>query len=202
MSKSLFHWARSLDLPRGPYQLINELAYCHSEEKGCFPSQKHLVQKTKMKRASVNTHLKTLEEAGLIRREQRKTASGKQASTLYHFPAFEALLTNEQKSAAAVSKKAEDPCPENSKTRVQKLDTIENSHKKKKRACEGSGTLKGDRHGSTGCDSSYTTLEEHAEFWEKTLLAGRYVPPSALSSSLRKLIIARGRVECDVVERL
>lgn len=103
-------------------------------DNGCFPSQDRLAEDCEISRASLNTHLKALEEAGLIRREQRRDKrTRQQKSTFYRF-AFEADFKLENppnpspdighgNGAEPVSKSDAEPCPNPGESRVQNLDT-------------------------------------------------------------------------------
>lgn len=103
-------------------------------DNGCFPSQDRLAEDCEISRASLNTHLKALEEAGLIRREQRRDKrTRQQKSTFYRF-AFEADFKPENppnpspdighgNGAEPVSKSEAEPCPNPGESRVQNLDT-------------------------------------------------------------------------------
>lgn len=103
-------------------------------DNGCFPSQDRLAEDCEISRASLNTHLKALEEAGLIRREQRRDKrTRQQKSTFYRF-AFEADFKPENppnpspdighgNGAEPVSKSDAEPCPNPDESRVQNLDT-------------------------------------------------------------------------------
>lgn len=103
-------------------------------DNGCFPSQDTLAADCEMSRSSVNEHLAALEDAGLIRREQRRDGpTNRQKSTLYRFAfeaGFEAAKPAENRQMpcpesghGAVSEKAPEPCPENDESRVQNPDT-------------------------------------------------------------------------------
>lgn len=60
------------------------LADRHNPDYGCFPMQATLANDAEMSVASVNNHLNTLEDAGLIRRVKRvDRKTGKQQSTRY-----------------------------------------------------------------------------------------------------------------------
>lgn len=60
------------------------LADCHNPHKGCFPSQERLAEDCEMGRTALNSHLRTLERVGLIRRERRfDHKTGERQSTRY-----------------------------------------------------------------------------------------------------------------------
>ena len=69
--------------------ILWHLADRHNPDNGCFPDQATLARDCEVSRASVNRHLTELEEAGLIRREQRTDGTtGRQLPTRYRL-AFE-----------------------------------------------------------------------------------------------------------------
>jgi len=93
---------------------------------GCFPSQETLAHDCEMSRSGLNNQLYSLEQAGLIRREERRDeATNRQKSTRYRFAfedSFEAPETAKpcpNSGHGAVSKKASEPCPKNEPSRVQ-----------------------------------------------------------------------------------
>lgn len=117
---------------------------------GCFPAQATLAHDCEISRSGLNNVLRDLEEAGLIRREQRiDDRTQRQKSTRYILAfedGFEAVEsssdncgTKEERNAEpcpeighgavsrnrtrAVSKKQPEPCPKNPDSRVQNLDT-------------------------------------------------------------------------------
>ena len=51
----------------------------HTPGSGCFPSQEHLTAAAEISRASLNTQLRRLEDAGLIRRQRRPGQGPKEA---------------------------------------------------------------------------------------------------------------------------
>lgn len=98
----------------------------HHPDHGCFPSQERLAEDCEMSRASVNNQLAKLEAAGLIRRERRVDAMTKRQRSTRYILGFEAGFTQvrvQKLDTASVSKKAADPCPNLSESRVQILDT-------------------------------------------------------------------------------
>jgi len=117
----------------------------HNPDYGCFPSQQQLAADAEMSRASVNTHLKTLEEAGLIRRIVSIDEKTRRQRPTRYILSFEADFHQEPCPASghgisgtepehqaepcpdighgAVSRICAEPCPENDESRVQNLDT-------------------------------------------------------------------------------
>ncbi len=58
----------------------------HNPDYGCFPSQDQLAADAEISRASLNTHLDKLEQAGLIRRERRHSEGAhRRQSTRYYW---------------------------------------------------------------------------------------------------------------------
>ena len=56
----------------------------HTPDFGCYPSQDQLADDAEISRASLNTHLRKLEEAGLIRRHRRaEQGTHRRKSTRY-----------------------------------------------------------------------------------------------------------------------
>lgn len=69
--------------------ILWHLADRHNPDNGCFPDQSTLARDCEVSRASINRHLIELEEAGLIRREQRTDeTTGRHLPTRYRL-AFE-----------------------------------------------------------------------------------------------------------------
>lgn len=143
MSHKATNWAvEQRGLKPGTKIVLWHLADRHNKDHGCFPSQALLANDCEMSRASVNNHLNTLEEHGLIRRVQtRNSKTFKQENTRYLL-AFEDDFTtkntgvenggNPQKPCPEIghgnehgpmSKNEQIPCPKNSDSRVQNLDT-------------------------------------------------------------------------------
>ena len=71
----------------------------HNPDYGCFPSQDQLAADAEISRASLNTHLDKLEQAGLIRRERRLDDNTKRQRTTRYFLGFEEGF-------------AQNPCPD------------------------------------------------------------------------------------------
>lgn len=103
-------------------------------DNGCFPSQETLAEDCEVPRSTLNVYLETLEQVGLIAREQRRQkGSQKQERTRYRF-AFEAGFTRvcadkpspetgHGDTAEAESRNEAEPSPENGNSRVQNLDS-------------------------------------------------------------------------------
>ena len=110
------------------------LADRHNPDYGCFPAQDTLANDTEMSRSALNEHLKTLEEAGLIRREKRKSDATKRHVSTRYLLGFE--IADETQDVVepcpesghgngpeAVSGNGEKPCPDSGKSRVRIPDT-------------------------------------------------------------------------------
>jgi hypothetical protein len=94
----------------------------HNPDYGCFPSQNQLAADAEISRASLNTHLDKLEQAGLIRRERRLDDDTKRQRTTRYFLGFEEDFALKPCPDSGHGSGAE-PCPEFAKSRVQNLDT-------------------------------------------------------------------------------
>ena len=94
----------------------------HNPDFGCFPSQDQLAADAEISRASLNTHLEKLENAGLIRRQRRvDEVTRKQKSTRYVL-GFEDDFGSDPCPESGHGK-LQKPCPDFGKSRVQILDT-------------------------------------------------------------------------------
>ena len=106
----------------------------HNPDYGCFPSQDQLAADAEISRASLNTHLDKLEQAGLIRRERRHSEGAHRRQSTRYFLAFEPEFSAQAELPLA-AKNRPDPCPESrhgnrqkpcpdlAKSHVQNLDT-------------------------------------------------------------------------------
>jgi len=152
MSHKAVNWAlEQRDLKPGPWIVLIQLADRHNKDtKRVSPYQSTLAADCNMPRSSVNNHLDTLEEAGLIRRVKRVCPKTKRQLGTYYIlrPDFDEppVIDNavskirtrdcvDQKGniaqsrvqntdTEAVSKKQQKPCPKNGDSRVRILDTI------------------------------------------------------------------------------
>jgi DNA-binding MarR family transcriptional regulator len=172
------------------------LADCHNREtRRCDPSQAALAEECCMSRASVNTHLKLLEEMGLIRRIQRTDKSTKQQErTLYilgldgddlaeqtEAKKPEAVSKNwTRKSGNPVSRKREIPCPEKRDSRVQ---TSGHEPEENRKEPECAGETPDEKKARGVC-----------EFWAERVKSGLPVTPSAISIRTAHGMLARGLV--------
>lgn len=64
--------------------LIQLLDYYRDPDRAPFPSRAELGRRIGVKPKTIQTHMRQLEQAGLVRREMRKTAAGDWASNIYH----------------------------------------------------------------------------------------------------------------------
>ena len=64
--------------------LIQLLDYWRDPERRPFPTKKEIASRIKVTDKTIQNNIRQLEEAGLIRREYRKTASGDWNSNIYH----------------------------------------------------------------------------------------------------------------------
>ena len=105
----------------------------HTPDFGCYPSQDQLATDAEISRASLNTHLRKLEEAGLIRRHRRSEQGTKQRKSTRYILGFEEDFAekpcpdsghgNGQKPCPNLKQKGEKPCPNPRQSHVQILDT-------------------------------------------------------------------------------
>lgn len=130
MSHSATNWAiQQRGLKPATKLVLWHLCDRHHPDNGCFPSQDTLADDCEMSRSALNEHLKTLEDRGLIKRQQRVDADTKrQKSTSYIF-AFELGNTQDagkpcpENGHGAVSGIDGKPCPGNGGFRVRNTDT-------------------------------------------------------------------------------
>ena len=132
MSHAATNWAiTQRGLKPASKMVLWHLCDRHNPDLGCFPSQDKLAYDCEMSRSALNEHLKLLEQAGLIRREQQiNKHTRQQENTRYRFP-FEAdfiaaphvVAPSPESGHGAVSGKSQIPCPENGQSRVRNRDT-------------------------------------------------------------------------------
>ena len=99
MSHAATNWAiQQRGLKPAAKVVLWHLCDRYHPDNGCFPSQETLATDCELSRSSLNDQLDALEQAGLIRREQRKDdETRRQRSTLYRFafePGFERAPNN------------------------------------------------------------------------------------------------------------
>lgn len=106
----------------------------HNPDYGCFPSQDQLAADAEISRASLNTHLDKLEQAGLIRRERRHSEGAHRRQSTRYFLAFEPEFSAQAELPFAAENRpdpcpesrhgnGQKPCPDFAKSHVQNLDT-------------------------------------------------------------------------------
>ncbi len=105
----------------------------HTPDFGCYPSQDQLAADAEISRASLNTHLRKLEEAGLIRRQRRAEQGTKQRKSTRYLLGFESDFSskpcpdsghgNGQKPCPNLEQNREKPCPNPQQSHVRILDT-------------------------------------------------------------------------------
>ena len=105
----------------------------HTPDFGCYPSQDQLAADAEISRASLNTHLRKLEEAGLIRRQRRAEQGTKQRKSTRYLLGFESDFPakpcpdsghgNGQKPCPNLEQNREKPCPNPQQSHVRILDT-------------------------------------------------------------------------------
>ncbi len=64
--------------------IIQLLSYWHDPDRPPFPSKKELADRIGVTSKTIQNNIRALENVGLIKREQRKTASGDWKSNIYH----------------------------------------------------------------------------------------------------------------------
>ncbi|MGQ3069342.1 MAG: helix-turn-helix domain-containing protein [Brevundimonas sp.] len=64
--------------------LVQLLDYYRDPNRAPFPSRAELGRRIGVKPKTIQTNIRQLEQAGLVRREMRKTAAGDWASNIYH----------------------------------------------------------------------------------------------------------------------
>lgn len=94
----------------------------HNPDFGCFPSQDQLAADVEISRASLNTHLRKLTEAGLIRRQRRADPGSNQRKSTRYILGFEDDFRAEPCPESGHGNGPE-PCPNPRQSHVQNLDT-------------------------------------------------------------------------------
>lgn len=120
MSIRMMSAAWDLPIPTGAKMVL--LALCdHANDEGvCYPSQEGLAAKCSMSKRAVVTHLRWLEEHGLLRRERRQKTNVRQ-SNLYHvcLDGFVAEAQPESANSAC----ANSACANSAPPKVQKTSS-------------------------------------------------------------------------------
>lgn len=72
--------------------LVQLLSYYIEPDRPPYPPKRHLIERTGMSEATLKKHLKALEQAGFIEREQQVTNAGDFGSNIYHMEGLVAKL--------------------------------------------------------------------------------------------------------------
>lgn len=99
--------------------LVQLLDYWRDPKRAPFPSRADLAQRIGVKPKTIQNNMRALEQAGLVRREMRRTAAGDWNSNIYHLdglverikaltPEFE-KAREERNKARAAHKRAQTP---------------------------------------------------------------------------------------------
>jgi DNA-binding transcriptional ArsR family regulator len=79
MSNEALNWAWRQALKTGPKFVLVALADYADERHSCFPSFKKIEQRTGYDQRTIGRHVKALENAGLVKRQQRRYDDGRKA---------------------------------------------------------------------------------------------------------------------------
>lgn len=137
MSHEATNWAmKQVGLKPSTWRVLMLLADRHNPDYGCFPSQIRLAADSELSRASINVHLNSLVNSGLIRRvRQYDPQSHRQKATRYILgfedeqaqqPSPEPGHGDREKPCpdhAETGQTSGKPCPDSGQSRVQILDT-------------------------------------------------------------------------------
>ncbi|MGH6848151.1 MAG: helix-turn-helix domain-containing protein [Methylocella sp.] len=85
--------------------IIQLLDYWHEPTRKPFPTKKDLAKRIGVTDKTIQNNIRDLEKAGLIRREQRKTAAGDWNSNVYHLEGLVAKVRAMEPEFAAEKKK-------------------------------------------------------------------------------------------------
>ena len=96
--------------------LIQLLEHWRTRERAPFPSKQQLADRIGVSQSTVQQNIRALEKAGLVRREQRKTAQGDWGANTYHLDglvarlqALEPEFEEEKKKRLAARRRVETP---------------------------------------------------------------------------------------------
>lgn len=117
MSFEAIGWAFTtpIESPGAKLVLLALANYANSEN-GSYPSIRRIFELTNIKPRTIATHLKFLEEQGLVKRHERYLANGGRASTLYEF-CMAPLPDQQGASANSAGLSYPQPYPEDSELR-------------------------------------------------------------------------------------
>jgi DNA-binding Lrp family transcriptional regulator len=79
MSNEALNWAWRQTLKTGPKFVLVALADYADERHSCFPSFKKIEERTGYDQRTIGRHVKSLEDAGLLQRQQRRYDDGRKA---------------------------------------------------------------------------------------------------------------------------
>ncbi len=140
MSHAATNWAiGQRGLKPAAKLVLWHLADHHNPSHGCFPSQELLAHECEMSRSTLNLHLKSLEESGLIERVQSRCAQTRKQRATRYMLGFEKMgdaneaetqdvvepcpKTGHGIEPETVSENDEKPCPKTGKSRVRNSDS-------------------------------------------------------------------------------
>lgn len=123
MSHKATNWAiQQRGLEPATKLLLWHLADCHNSHTGrCDPSQERLAYELEMSRATVNRHLKKLEDVGLIRRVRRKAEDTKRRETTFYKLALDGAFSMSHDETRAMSQMEQKPCLKSDDSHVSQL---------------------------------------------------------------------------------
>lgn len=85
--------------------VLQLLDYWFEPTRRPFPTKRELSQRIGVTDKTIQNNIRELEKAGLIRREQRKTAAGDWGSNVYHLDGLVAKVQSLEPEFAAAKKK-------------------------------------------------------------------------------------------------
>lgn len=88
--------------------IVQLLDYWFEPSRKPFPSKRELKDRIGVTDKTIQNNIRALEDAGLIRREQRKTAAGDWGSNIYHLDGLIAKVQTLEPEFAAEKKKRKD----------------------------------------------------------------------------------------------
>ncbi len=139
MSELATDWAiRQRGLLPAAKLVLWHLCDRHTPDSGCFPSQDHLITAAEISRASLNTQLRRLEDAGLIHRQRRPGQAARQWKSTRYILGFEADFAqkpgeffgqrNGQKPSPDLAQTPAKPCPDFDQKHPKPCPESEQSH--------------------------------------------------------------------------
>lgn len=225
MSHEATSWAVKLrGLKPTAKVILWHLADRHNPDHGCFPSQARLAYDAEVSRATLNRHLDDLEAMGLIRRIRSIDPRTKRQNATRYVLAFEDGFsgddgaldpasddlpeadesdgTDEEQADkpclnlrhGAVSQKTAKPCLIRSDSRVSNCDTnlVREPLREPVRTAADSAAVD-----KSGPDSQAEHLDASAAFWAEKINARAFVPSSAITARIARLMVSKGLVTWD-----